>query len=123
MKLYGISTAWVRAQPGSGSFLDAWANILNSLLGRWGMDDWSWAEGKSGVWRMVKGRVEFSVYVDTLSEFSFVLPITPSKKGALILIDEVTNSVTGKVILIGMETISLHLANPSVVVGYYETER
>ena len=123
MRLFTINTGWLRAEPGKPAFLDAWGSMLNALVGRWGMDNWEWSSGYSGTWRMVKGNVSFTESIPITGDITFKLPLACSKPGALFILDNTTETVSGKVILEGMDAVTLHLTNPSTVFGNYGTER
>lgn len=122
MRLYSISTGWIRAIPGSSAFLDGWAALMNSLLGRWGMDDWEWSANQLGTWRLIKGMCLFSVKASP-GDYSFKLPFIPSTDNVLVISDLVTSNVKNLSILSGMESIDIHLDNESIITSIYETEK
>lgn len=122
MRLYPINTGWLRAVPASQSFLDAWAMIVNALVGRWGMDNWEWTTGQSGIWRLVKGLCCFSVRAGA-GDFTFKLPFTPSADSFIQVCDLTNGTVRGIVILKGMDAVAIHLDNACALTSTYETER
>lgn len=113
MRKYLINTGWLRAEPGKQPFLDAWASILNSLVGAWGQDNWEWETGKQGLWRMVKGACFFSIEVGA-GDHTIKLPFPTTKKSVLICADTTNGSVRNYVILPSMEAVAIHLDNESL---------